>query len=174
MNGISYLKKYLLSKSHRQLATNQGNLQVNKSSIKQVIFIAFCEPGKESVITDSKKFLEKQFPQVKTIIFSSKPTDKIQETTQIGPGDFSRFMKIVNPELNQMIRNKHDLCICYNPLSTHELHLLTIHSNATIKIGIDKPGEKYYDILIEMNDNREIMRFLQHVLQLITNLSTHE
>jgi hypothetical protein len=174
MIGISYLKRFLLSKIQGKQKPRAQAIKIQKSSIKQILFVIDCKPGTEQQITESIKHLKKQFSHIVAIVYSKKPTDKILHTLQINPADFSKLFNIRNKELNNVLSNPADLCIVFNPDEISHLHLVALTANASLKIGMDKAGEKYYDILIEMNENPEIMRFLQHVIQLISNLSTDE
>jgi len=168
-------RDYLIRQNSRKIGVPKGGIKPDLHAIKSVLLLIDSNRVSHAEIVKSRKVFEDQGMRTACITYSKEPQDTAQKILQLHDKCFSFGVPLKKEWLSaQEWSPTYDLILCYNPKNVPNVHLLMSHLKGKLRVGSERQRKELYDIIVAIDQDKNMHRFAQQTLLLLQNLNKYE
>lgn len=166
------LRNYTIQKNLSKNYREQKSLRPNLDDIKEVVFLVDANKVPHSELLKAKEVLTNLGMRTTCVAFSDRVQDTIHNVFQLHEKSF-RYRSQLRKEVKDKVffTRDYDMVICFNPNNHPFVHLILTELKATLRLGCEPAESSLYDIVVNVGNDRNIVRFVQQSILLLQNLN---
>jgi len=172
---MKLLRDFLIQRNIRNRKAPSKRIEPDLGRLKTVLLLIDSNRVSHAEIVKSRKVFEDLGIQTSCITFSKEKQDTAQKILQLDQKSFFMGVQLKKEWISaKELGQDYDMILCYNPQSVALIHLIMSQLRGNLRIGSEMQHKELYDIIVEIEREKNMHRFAQQSLLLLQNLNKYE
>jgi len=166
------LRNYIIQKNLSRNYREGTALRPDLNDIEEVAFLINANEVPHPELIKAREVFTGLGMRTTCIAYSDKVQDTIHNVFQLQESSF-QYRSQLRKEVKDkgFLNRNYDLIICFNPDLHPFVHIILTELKGSLRIGCEPEKTALYDIIVNIGNDRNIVRFAQQSILLLQNLN---